>query len=107
MSKGQSNEISFVVGIAVFLGFVFFLGGLASSEMNENILGQNSLSSPPIPPEAGDILGMAGYIIAMIGYLVTSIFGLSSSYALVTGIVVIPITFGIAWLLLKLIRGTG
>lgn len=107
MAKGQSNEISFVVCLFVFIGAIVYLVSLIPSSDSGNIIGTTTLNTPPTPPSAGDILGMASYVISLLGYMITSIFGLSSSYALITGILLIPCIMGIAWLVAKLIRGTG
>lgn len=101
--KGDANEILFVVGSFIFLGVFFVLGGLISGDVNRNAFGHETISTPPTPPE--DILGTIPYLIAMMGYLITTIFGMSSEYAFVAGIIIIPIMVGFAYLIMKLIRG--
>lgn len=103
MAKGQSQEISFVVGIFVFLGAFVFLGGLVSSSLTNDAVGTTSIHAPPTPPE--DILGVPAYFIAITGYFVTTLFGLSSAYSFITGIIIIPTLAGISYLIMKLIRG--
>lgn len=104
MAKGDANEILFVVGVFIFLGVFFTLGGMINADINRNTLGHSSTSAPPTPPE--DILGTIPYLISMMGYLITSVFGMSSEYAFISGIIIVPIMVGFAYLIMKLIRGS-
>lgn len=103
MASGK--DVAFIFGIFVFLGFVTFMLGMVASSMPTRTLNITGLEKPPTPSTSGNLLDILADITATIGYLVTSTFGLSSDFAFITGIILIPIMVTIAYIIAKLIRG--
>lgn len=103
MASGK--DVAFIFSIFVFLGFVTFMLGMVASSMPARTLNITGLSKPPTPSATGNLLDIVSDTLATIGYLVTSTFGMSSDFAFITGVILIPIMITISYIIAKLIRG--
>lgn len=83
MASGR--DVSLIFGIFIFLGFLTFMLGMVAESMPDRALNMSGLSPPPPPAPSGSLLDIINDILSTIGYLVTSIFGLSSDFAFITG----------------------
>jgi hypothetical protein len=103
MASGK--DVAFIFSIFIFLGFVSFMLGMVATSLPTRTLNITGLDKPPTPHATGNLLDIVSDILATMGYLVTSIFGLNSDFAFITGIILIPIMVTIAYIIAKLIRG--
>jgi hypothetical protein len=103
MASGK--DVAFIFSIFIFLGFVTFMLGFVATSLPSRTLNITGLQKPPTPHTSGSLLDILSDVTATIGYLITSIFGLSSDYAFITGIILIPIMVTMAYIIAKLIRG--